>query len=96
MSQSKSDASNLDRLHQKVKGIESNMKSFKLKERQAYEQLAEEEAAMTAELEMWRDKFQAYENDKGTTEVVKKTVPGPRSNSVGLRLYKTKEHAHSE
>lgn len=57
LGQSKNDVGNLDRLHAKVRGIEQNMKAFKLKERQAYEQLVDEEVAMSAELDMWREKF---------------------------------------
>ncbi len=64
LTQSKHDASNLDRLHVKVRGIEQNMKAFKLKERQVYEQLVDEEVAIMQELDMWADKFQAYENEK--------------------------------
>ena len=40
---SKNDPNMLDKIHSKVKGIETNLKNFKLKSRTAYEQLVDEE-----------------------------------------------------
>jgi len=60
ITQSKGDPALLDRIHSKVKGIESNLKNFKLKSRAEYEALVDEEQLIMNELDMWADKFEAY------------------------------------
>ena len=57
ITQSKTDPSFLDKIHGKVKGIEQNLKNFKLKSRTNYEQLVDEEALLMSELQMWDEKF---------------------------------------
>ena len=64
ISQARTDPATLDRLHAKVKGIESNLKQFKLKSRAVYEELADEEHLLTTEMEMWEAKFDAYTQEK--------------------------------
>jgi hypothetical protein len=60
ITQSKGDPSLLDKIHSKVKGIESGLKNFKLKSRGDYEGLVDEEQIITNELEMWAEKFESY------------------------------------
>eukprot|EP00347_Sterkiella_histriomuscorum_P015281 403357622 len=90
INQSKQDPSYLDRIHGKVKGIEQNLKNFKLKSRSAYEQLVDEEALIENELQMWEDKFDQYmlekSNDQFTSNIGAKKV-GQRANSVSNRLF---------
>jgi predicted MPP superfamily phosphohydrolase len=58
------DPAQLDRIHFKVKTIEGNLRQFKLRERQIYEQLVDEELALENELQMWADKFDAYAQEE--------------------------------
>jgi hypothetical protein len=62
----KTDPTNLDRLHTKVRGIEQNLKGFKLKSRTAYDQLVDEEQLLMNEMEMWSQKFDAYSLEKSS------------------------------
>jgi hypothetical protein len=64
INQSKIDPSYLDKIHSKVKTIESNLRNFKLKSRTAYEQLADEEQAIWSELSVWDQKFDQYALEK--------------------------------
>jgi hypothetical protein len=54
----------LDKIHGKVKNIEQNLKTFKLKSRTAYEQLVDEEDLLADELESWAEKFEQYALEK--------------------------------
>lgn len=60
---SKGDVSALDRIHSKVKSIESNLKTFKLKSRTAYDDLVDQEMLLQNELDAWNDKFDAYSQE---------------------------------
>lgn len=64
ISQSKNDPSYLDKIHAKVKGIEQNLKNFKIKSRSIYEQLFDEEILLNNELKMWDEKFDSYALEK--------------------------------
>ncbi len=95
INQARTDPGTLDRLHVKVKGIESNLKQFKLKSRAFYDQLVDEEYQLTNEMELWSAKFDQYAQEKSavqdlisvkkTSTITEKNVA--RSNSVGNRLY---------
>lgn len=102
INQARTDPATLDRLHTKVKGIESNLKQFKIKSRAVYEELADEEQLLMTEMEMWEAKFDAYTQEKSAvTDIMssKKTnntvaaTTGARSNSVGNRLYRQNKSA---
>jgi len=62
--QAKVDSSYLDRVHGKVKQVETNIKNFKLKERTAFEALVDEEEALEKELEAMAAKFDSFQEEK--------------------------------
>ena len=102
INQARTDPATLDRLHAKVKGIESNLKQFKIKSRAVYEELADEEHLLMTEMEMWEAKFDAYTQEKSAVSDIisskKSSNPatsniGARSNSVGNRLYRQNKSA---
>ena len=77
-----------------MRGIEQNLKAFKLKSRTAYDQLVDEEQLLMSEMEMWSQKFDAYALEKSSVnDIISGKKPaahsaGVRSNSVGNRLFR--------
>lgn len=59
----KSDPAKVDRIHSKVQTIESNIKNMKLKSREQYELLAQEENEIDAELSALADKYENWERE---------------------------------
>jgi hypothetical protein len=74
----------LDRAKAKCQTIEGNLKQFKLKSRTTYQDLAEEEKQLDAELSALEDKFEGW-----ATEAPSNNAPAAskRASSVSHRLY---------
>lgn len=60
-SKKKPDSSKVDRIHSKVQTVEGNIKNLKLKSREQYEILAQEENELDAELMALADKYEEWE-----------------------------------
>lgn len=90
INQSNIDPSYLDKIHSKVKVVESNLKGFKLKSRTAYEELVDQETGLSYELGLLAEKFSQYELEKSESSQRKETSvkKGNRSSSVNARLLK--------
>ena len=60
-SKKKPESTKVDRIHAKVQTIEGNIKNMKLKARELYEDLAQEENELDAELNALADKYDEWE-----------------------------------
>lgn len=75
----------LDRIKAKCQMIETNLKNFKLKSRQNFQSLVEEEKALLQELSVMEDKFDTWDQEhKGE---INKDKVSRRTTSVSNRLY---------
>lgn len=68
--------------------IEQNLRNFKLKSRTAYQKLAEEEQTLMMEISAASDKFEAWENEEPTSDLIsaiKRSRP-PKGRPPAMRV----------
>lgn len=82
-SKRKADSTKVDRIHSKVSTVESNIKNMKLKSREQYEQLAQEENELDAELTALAEKYENWERsgDKFMLEYQNYKIGGSSSTA---------------
>ena len=83
-SKRKADPTKVDRIHSKVQTIEGNIKNMKLKSREQYELLAQEENEIDAELTALLEKYEGWERqgDKFLLEYQNYKIGGSGSSAA--------------